>query len=158
MVLFPPTVILRHRKENLKKCSLRGLEEREDCLFFTYPNAVLPDLSGYVLLAVDAPPLTLEESEMGLFLVDGTWRYAERMLRQLPSQITRRSIPPGYLTAYPRRQEEFRGLASIEALFIAYQVLGRDAKGLLDQYRWREEFLQLNGDLLRMADVSLPTA
>jgi pre-rRNA-processing protein TSR3 len=37
------------------------------------------------------------------------------------------------------------GLASVEALFIAHHVLGRPTEGLLDQYRWREQFLRLNG-------------
>ena len=71
---FLPTYIMRHRKENLKKCSLRGLEGRDDCVFFTYPTAVLPDLSSYVVLAMNAPPLTAADAEYGLFLIDGTWR------------------------------------------------------------------------------------
>lgn len=162
MVLFPPTIILRHRKENLKKCSLRGLETRGDCQFFTYPSATLPDLKEYFLLAVDAPPLSEEERGRGIFLVDSTWRYAERMLRMLPASVKRRSIPEGYLTAYPRRQEEWvdpaRGLASVEALFIAYHLLGRDTAGLLDQYHWKEEFFRLNSRFLGRPHIDFPRA
>jgi len=33
----------------------------------------------------------------------------------------------------------------LEALYIAYRVLGRPTEGLLDHYRWAEEFLRLNG-------------
>jgi ribosome biogenesis protein Tsr3 len=36
------------------------------------------------------------------------------------------------------------GLASVEALYLAYHILGRPTDGLLDQYHWGEEFLRLN--------------
>jgi pre-rRNA-processing protein TSR3 len=150
MFTFPPTIILRHRKENLKKCSLRGLENRSDLCFFTYPKDDLPDLSHYFLLTMDAPPLCEADKNLGIFLIDGTWRYAERMERQLPSPPTfqKRSLPPHVQTAYPRRQEDCpepaRGLASAEALFLAYFLLGRCTQGLLDNYYWEEEFLKKN--------------
>jgi pre-rRNA-processing protein TSR3 len=150
MSLFPPTVILRHRKENLKKCSLRGLETRSDCLFFTYPKETLPDLSRYLLLTLDAPPLTKKDALHGLFLIDGTWRHAQTMFSQLPTPhlFSSRSLPNHFQTAYPRRQDDCldpkRGLASIEALYIAYQILGRPTDGLLDHYHWKDLFLLKN--------------
>lgn len=150
MLTFPPTLILRHKRENLKKCSLRGLETRPDFRFFTYPPVALPDLSGYFLLSLDGPPLSIKDKELGIFLIDATWRHAETIFRQLPKPHTfvERSIPAHFQTAYPRRQEDCpdkaRGLASIEALFIAYTLIGRDTRGLLDQYHWREEFFKLN--------------
>jgi len=61
---FLPTIILRHRKENLKKCSLRGLEDRMH--FVQYPNEAIPDLTGYVVLTPDAPLL---EKAKGLCLI-----------------------------------------------------------------------------------------
>lgn len=150
MLHFPPTIILRHRKENLKKCSLRGLENREDFIFFTYPKDNLPDLMGYIFLTPEAPPLAPEDGGCGLFLVDGTWRYAEKMVKSLPNprQFVSRSIPEGFQTAYPRSQEGWinpeKGLASIEALFIAYALTGRETKGLLDHYYWKGDFLKKN--------------
>ena len=150
MFHFPPTLILRHRKENLKKCSLSGLETRNDCRFFTYPADTLPDLAGYILLTPDAPPLSKADSHFGLFLLDGTWRYAEKMAKALPipHQFISRSIPEGFRTAYPRTQEAWidpeKGLASVEALFIAYMVTGRDPVGLLDNYYWKKGFLEKN--------------
>lgn len=143
MFTFPPTLILRHRRENLKKCSLRGLEGREDLHFFTYPKDPLPDLSSYVLLTLDAPLLSEEDKGKGVLLIDGTWRYAETMKRQLPRphRFEMRSLPPTCTTAYPRRQEDGRGLASVEALYVAYCILQRDAAGLLDHYHWKEDFL-----------------
>lgn len=149
MFRFPPTLILRHRRENLKKCSLRGLEDREDFRFFTYPKDRLPDLSSYVLLTLDAPLLSKDDKDKGLFIIDGTWRYAETMRRQLPQphQFEMRSLPPTCTTAYPRRQEDGRGLASVEALYVAYCILQKDPAGLLDHYHWKDDFLMSNPHL-----------
>lgn len=135
-----PTLVWRHRRENLKKCSLRGLEKREDINFYTYPSEPLPNLDGYLLLAVDAPLLTRADSKSGLLLIDGTWRYAEKMERQLPP-MERRSLPTSVKTAYPRRQDVEQGLASVEALFLAYYILGWETEGLLDHYHWANHFL-----------------
>jgi pre-rRNA-processing protein TSR3 len=145
---FPTTLILRHRRENLKKCSLRGLEARRDCLFLTYPKDALPPLEGYLLLALDGPVLSQQDAPHGLLLIDGTWRHAETILRSLPSGLPRRSLPHALLTAYPRRQldcaDPQRGLASVEALFAAYALMGRETRGLLDRYYWKERFLLQN--------------
>jgi pre-rRNA-processing protein TSR3 len=42
-------------------------------------------------------------------------------------------------------QDPAAGLATVEALYIAYHILGRPTEGLLDEYRWAEEFLRANG-------------
>ncbi len=151
---YPPTLIWRHNRENLKKCTLRAVESRKDLHFFSYPRQTLPDLTNYLLLTLDGSPLTPADSGCGLLLIDGTWRYAEKMLRALKAGPN--SIPPdrcrsvkGYLTAYPRYQvdcqEPSAGLASIEALFLAYHALGREAETLLKGYYWATEFLERNG-------------
>ncbi len=147
MLEFPPTLILRHRKENLKKCSLRGLKEREGFHFYSYPlTESLPDLAHYVILSIEGPLLAETDAKYGLLLIDGTWRHAAKMQKILPSSLKRRSLPCHFRTAYPRRQEDcsdpIRGLASIEALYIAYQVLQRDTSELLDHYYWKEPFLR----------------
>ena len=55
----------------------------------------------------------------------------------------------GYRTAYPRvskrGSDPDNGLASIEALYLAYHILGRPTDELLDSYRWAAEFVALNG-------------
>jgi pre-rRNA-processing protein TSR3 len=148
MQSFPPTHIIRHRRENLKKCSLRGLENRPDFCFSSYPEPSLPNLTGYVMLAIDGPPLKAEDASRGLLILDGTWRYAEKMRRFVEKRliIEIRSIPNGIRTAYPRRQEDCplpdEGLASIEAIYISYLILGRDTKGLMDHYYWKDAFLE----------------
>ncbi len=153
---FPSTAIIRHRRENLKKCSLQGLEARQDFTFFTYPCQNFPPLgSSPILLTLDAAPLSIHDAQQGLLILDATWRYAKTMLRwvekHLPSPI-KRSIPAEFRTAYPRRQEDCanpdRGLASIEAIFIAYLILGRNTDGLLDHYYWKENFLEINRNVI----------
>jgi len=149
MSSFLPTIILRHRKENLQKCSLQGLESREDLIFLTYPKNSLPPMEGYIVLTLDnAPPLSIEDHSKGIYLIDGTWKYAEKMAKITPKNLQPRTLPSQFSTAYPRKQTKCldpqRGLASVEALFIAYQILNRSTKGLLDNYHWKEQFLFQN--------------
>lgn len=148
------TFVLRHRRENLKKCSLRGLEKRSEFKFFTYPKNPLPLLKNCVLLTLQAEELSISDRECDLLLIDGTWRYCEVMLRYVLKEqphLTLRTLPPHLRTAYPRRQldclEPDRGLASIEALYAAYILLNRDPKGLLDNYHWGDDFLDINNYL-----------
>lgn len=148
MQLFPVTVIARHRRENLKKCSLKGLEGRSDLLFIPYPFETLPPLAGYIRLGFDGDLLSKADADKGIVLLDATWRYATRMeraLHEIYPDLPVRSLPP-YLTAYPRCQEgcayPARGLASVEALYIAYTILERPTAGLLDHYFWKKAFLQ----------------
>ena len=109
---------------------------------------------------MDAPVLSKEESGKGIFLIDATWRYATQMLKQIPTPypFIIRSLPPNFETAYPRRQDDCpdpsKGLASIEALYLAYVILGRDPTGLLDLYHWKEEFLEKNAEGLLGLDKS----
>jgi len=164
---LPPTLIWRHRKENLKKCSLRGLETRKDFLFFSYSAAQRSGLKTelealsrrgcYILLALDAPALTSKDYRAGLFLLDATWRYAKEMEKDLPF-FEKRSLPSELQTAYPREQSVFcpdpiRGLASVEALFAAYVILGKDTTGLLDHYYWKDRFLTKNAQSLQKWDA-----
>ncbi len=139
-----PTIIWRHRRENLKKCSLKGLEGRGDLVFLTYPIDPLPDLSNYLLLKVGAPPLSIDDAHRGLFIIDGTWKLAAVMERGCPPMETR-SLPGNFRTAYPRRQTECldpeKGLASVEALYLAHLILQRSVEGLLDRYYWKDQFL-----------------
>ncbi len=148
MTAFPPTIILRHRRENKKKCSLRGLETRDDLRFYQYPNPQLPPLAGYLLLTINAPSLTEADAHYGLLLLDGTWRYTAKMYAATTglAVLPKRSLPSALRTAYPRRQDDCpnpnQGLASVEALYAAYSILHRSTTALLDNYYWRDHFLQ----------------
>ena len=141
------TAIIRHRRENLKKCSLSGLETKSYLRFYSYPNDPLPDFSGFLLLKVGAPPLTASDSDRGLLLIDGTWRLAQVIEKRLPL-LEARSLPSHYRTAYPRKQTDCpdpsAGLSSVEALYLSHLILGRPYSDLLDSYYWKDHFLQLN--------------
>jgi pre-rRNA-processing protein TSR3 len=143
---FPPTVIVRHSHENPKKCSVVPLRGREDVTFLTYPLKERPLLEGYVRLAADGPELSPDDAACGILLLDGSWRWAEVMNRDF-LDVPPRSLH-GYRTAYPRVSKQGtdpdNGLASIEALFVAYRMLGRPTDGLLDHYRWAAEFWRIN--------------
>ncbi len=142
----PITYIVRHPKENPKKCSVLPLRGRPDLAFLTYPVKQPLDLTGYIRLAADGPELTAADSAAGLLLLDGSWRRAGDMNRDF-AHVPPRSLS-NYRTAYPRASklgtDPDNGLASVEALFLAYHILGRPTAGLLEHYHWAEEFLRLN--------------
>ncbi len=143
----PPTIIVRHPNENPRKCSVLPLRGRPDLLFLNYPVHERPPLEGYIRLAAEGPPLSEADAGAGILLLDGSWRWAGSMTRDF-LDVPPRSLT-GWKTAYPRVSKRGtdpdNGLASIEALFIAYHLLGRPTEGLLDHYRWAAEFLAVNG-------------
>lgn len=142
------TVLLRHRKEKKSKCSLQPLVGKPGFAFVSWPAGTLPALDGYLRLDPEGPPLQARDHSHGLLLVDATWRYAERMIASV-AEVPPRSLP-GLQTAYPRRsklhEEPEGGLASIEALYAAFVITGRDTGGLLDGYRWADAFLAANAE------------
>ncbi|HTU23401.1 MAG TPA: DUF309 domain-containing protein [Gemmataceae bacterium] len=143
---YPPTIIVRHTHENPRKCSVLPLRGRADVVFLTHPVKARPALDSYVRLAAEGPPLSPSDAEKGILLLDGSWRWAAAMTRDF-LDVPPRSLH-GWLTAYPRVSklgtDPDNGLASIEALFVAYHLLGRPTAGLLEHYHWAEEFLRVN--------------
>jgi pre-rRNA-processing protein TSR3 len=122
------------------------LQGRPDLIFLKHPAEAVPILEGYVRLAAEGPKLSCLDSEAGLLILDGSWRRAGIMTRGY-EHIPPRSLT-GFRTAYPRVSKRGtdpgNGLASVEALFLAYRILGRPTEGLLNHYRWAQEFLRLN--------------
>lgn len=148
--VFPPTVIIRHTKENPRKCSIMPLKGRPGIQIHNYPMARPLDLRNYIRLAADGPPLTRQDEKFGVLLLDGSWRSAGSMTRDY-EHIAPRSLS-GFVTAYPRVSklgtDPDNGLASVEALFIALKILGRPVEGILDYYHWKDKFLAANSSLL----------
>jgi pre-rRNA-processing protein TSR3 len=146
-VLYPPTIIIRNPRENPRKCSVLPLKGRPDLLFLTYPVKSPLPLEGYIRLAAEGEELSPRDAACGLLLLDASWRWAEVMNRDYLA-VPSRSLQ-GYQTAYPRQSKRGtdpdNGLASVEALFLAYHILGRPTAGLLAHYRWADEFLRRNG-------------
>ena len=144
---FPPTIIVRHQRENPRKCSVYPLRGRPELIFVNYPVVKRPPLENYVRLAAEGPELSLADAAAGVLLLDGSWRWADSMTRAF-LDVPPRSLH-GWTTAYPRVSKRGtdpdNGLASVEALFLAHHILGRPTDGLLDHYHWAAEFLRLNG-------------
>ena len=138
-------VIIRHPKERLSKCSLEPLRGRPDLRFIKACPDLLFDASGFILLDLDAPVLSINDGRFPLLLLDSTWRLLPALMACVSGQPLRRSLPHHLKTAYPRTSklspDPLRGLASVEALFAARYLQGRSTKGLLDHYHWRQPFL-----------------
>ena len=107
--------------------------------FFSYPlQRELPKLDSYVLLDIDGEPLTEDDKEKGILLIDATWRLAEKIKKIIPENVVKRRLSAHFRTAYPRRQDDCpdpqAGLASVEALYIAHNTLSRPCEELLQYY------------------------
>lgn len=143
---FPPTIIAVHPKERRSKCSVEPLRGRDGFVFWKYPESGSESLNGYVRLGIGEQLLSSADQHCGLFVLDATWRLAARM-EQNYAGIPVRSLPP-LRTAYPRTSsitaDPTEGLATIEAIYAAYRILGREVSGLLDDYYWADEFLANN--------------
>lgn len=143
----PPTILVVHPKEKRSKCSVEPLRGRPGFAFWKWPNRGPEPLDGYVRLGLGGPELSPADADRGLLLLDGTWRLASKMEPDF-ADLPVRGLPPGWKTAYPRAskltEDPTAGLATIEALFAAFVAVGRDTTGLLDEYRWRDEFLRVN--------------
>jgi len=150
------TVVIRHPLENLAKCSLTPVEARPDThhwlRFLMSGPGFSFDAEGYTELAVDAPPLTAADRARPILLLDATWRLLPKVRSQVVGKTIKRSMPPGWQTAYPRVSKDGSdpagGLASIEALFVAQALMGYTDRTLLDAYYWRDAFFGLNADLI----------
>jgi pre-rRNA-processing protein TSR3 len=198
-----PTIIVVHPREKRSKCTVEWLRSREGFVFWRFPEDVpllrrssttvpvdaaerppqddrVPEgLTGYVRLGLGGPLLSPADAGCGLLVLDGTWRLAKRMEPAF-SGLPVRTLP-AWETAYPRvsklSPDPLGGLATIEAIFVAYTVLGWDAglappsppssargaertsrpaaeaaaappEGLLDHYMWKDKFLRRNADRL----------
>lgn len=144
---YPPTIIVRDKRENQRKCSILPLQGRLDLVFYTHPATISLDFTNYLRLSAEGAELTKADAGSGILLLDGSWRRTGVMTRAY-EHVPPRSLH-GYQTAYPRVSKKgtdpANGLASVEALYLAYHILGRSTEELLDHYRWAEEFLRLNG-------------
>ena len=141
-----PVTIIRHPKERLDKCSLKHLQNRKEIHFFTAVKNFRFDATGYLLLKLDAPPLSPSDTGCPILILDSTWRLLLRLEACLEGKPLARSIPLGLKTAYPRVSKIFKdppnGLASIEALYLTKYILGENDPSLLEGYHWKEGFLK----------------
>ena len=138
-----PISVIRHQKERRSKCSLTALEEREDITFYKANQGWGFDVTGFTVLALDAPELSVADAGRPLLLLDSTWRLLPQLQACLYGSAVSRTLP-SVDTAYPRvsklTKDPLGGLASIEALYLAKLILGERDDSLLDFYYWRDEF------------------
>ena len=148
---YPDTIVLVHRREREHKCSVLPLRGQDGFAFHSYPepNSRSLDgdsLDGYVRLGFGGPQLSAADQSHGLLILDATWKLARRM-ENVYREVPVRSLP-ACETAYPRvskaDDDPMGGLATIEAIYLAYTILGRETDGLLENYHWAEKFLSLN--------------
>lgn len=142
----PPTIIVVHPKEKRSKCTVEPLRGHPDFRFWKYPDRGSEPLAGYVRIGLGGPLLTADQQTNGLLFLDATWRLADRMAADF-AELPVFTLQP-WETAYPRTSKLFAdpaaGLATIEAIYAACVQTGRNPAGLLDQYRWRDDFLNRN--------------
>lgn len=141
-----PTIIVVHPKERKSKCTVQALRSRDDFLFWKFPRKEPEKITQYVRLGMGGPQISKADATSGLLVLDGTWRLAEKM-EPAYEELPVRSLPL-WETAYPRVSKQFddpeSGLATIEAIFIAYHLMGYETAGLLDGYYWAADFLKQN--------------
>lgn len=140
-------MIVIHPREKRSKCSVEPLRGREEFEFVRFPDKVQVPLDNYVRLGLGGPELSEADCDSGLLVLDGTWKLAAKM-EPFYEHVPVRTLPPT-TTAYPRTSKLYQdptgGLATIEAVYAALQILGRADTSLLDHYHWKEDFLRLNG-------------
>ena len=145
----PKTVIVVHPREKRKKCTVAALRGHDDFHFVRFPKPSLLPLEGYVRLGIGGPEISSKDRHHGLLILDGTWKLAQRM-EPFYKDLPLRSLP-ALKTAYPRsskyHDDPQEGLATIEALYAALRLMGRNTEGVLDHYYWKKEFLALNPEL-----------
>ena len=152
--------ILVDRTERPQKCSILPLAYREDFRIVRFDRRYpIASLTGSLLLHPEGVPLSelaAEETPRGDFTtlsaIDCNWIRLDAVLGKIVGPSPPRvRIPDGFQTAYRRRNKHDldpeRGLATIEALFIASAFLGVWDETLLQEYPTAAEFLSSNAAL-----------
>lgn len=140
--------------EKANKCTIVPLADRADFRLIRVKGPPkLGPLEATVLLHHEGECLTTLRQKMGVVsgiaAIDCVWRRLPVLHRRLaePVPVLAR-IPDGFETAYPRRSaketDPSRGLATIEAIFIASALLGRPDTTLLAKYYFGAKFLEMN--------------
>lgn len=148
--MHPITKIIVHQSENRKKCSVEPLRKIDGFLFYTFPLSQNIGLENYIRLGIGGRELTPDDSDKGLLVLDSTWRYVSDMETSF-NHVPVRSLS-GWKTAYPRVSKIYddpeTGLATVEAIYTAFFILGRNTNGILDEYFWKDKFFHINKMLM----------
>lgn len=158
-------LVIQDYKENRAKCTVAPLEGLSGVEIVRLGAPARSkgklELPPGVLLEVGAPPLVPSDAALveggAVVLLDATWARVAKVLRRCAvrpgAALERRSIPRGFVTAYPRASKLYadppQGLATVEALFAAAAVLGAPRPEFLSGYLWADEFLRRSADAVR---------
>jgi len=140
--------VVRHPRENLKKCSLSHLHGEPSFEFLTASDGFSFDAAGFTLLEMGAPPITEADADRPFLLLDSTWNLLGRIRRKVYGNFMPRSIPPAILSAYPRvskMHDDPSGLATVEALYAALRLMGKADVRIIRNYKFAQLFLEING-------------
>ena len=139
-------------REPAKKCSLTPLRGMAGLRFVSLRPGERVDAGRRIWLHPEGDDLGPSDRDLGLLLVDCTWRRLPALSRRIDGELLRRRLPK-LVTAYPRRSklvpDPEDGLASVEALFAAVAILDAPRGDLLAGYRWAARFLAANPELPR---------
>jgi ribosome biogenesis protein Tsr3 len=155
--------------ETPNKCTIAPLAHRGDFkLFRVKKGATLGPFVSQILLHPEGEclstlvkagrlrpassavgPVVSESTVTGIATIDCIWRRLDTLLGRVKGELpVLAKIPPGIVTAYPRRSkltdDPEGGLATIEAIFVAAALVGRWDLSLLSEYHFGADFLSLN--------------
>ena len=146
-------IVVDHTEKS-KQCTILPLRDRADFKITRFRATNPPrKLSADILLHPDGISLAelRSDSITKIAALDCIWRRLNTILNNtlepLPKLV---SIPPGFLTAYPRKDKHgddpSAGFATIEALFITAAFLGKWDLTLLEKYYFGDKFLEINAE------------
>jgi pre-rRNA-processing protein TSR3 len=146
-------LIVHDPREPAKKCSLTPLRGLAGVRFVPVRAGHRVEVGCRIWLHPDGDELGPADGEIGLLLIDCTWRRLPALSRCVDGELLQRRLPR-LVTAYPRRSkltpDPEHGLASVEALYAALALLDTPRPELLAHYRWGEDFLAANPGLPRI--------
>lgn len=157
--------ILVDHSETANKCTILPLAYRSDFRIRRVTAGKILPLHAQFLLHPEGEVLSLEthagDRQADLAAIDCIWRRLAPIMQLVATPIPRLvRIPEGFVTAYPRKSrlsfDPPKGLATIEALFIAAALLGNWDETLLREYYFAREFLALNRTVFESYGVMPP--
>ena len=147
--------IIKDYKESEKKCSIIHLKGKKGFEFLDRRKFDEYDFSGFTLLHPNGKPIDKLDKNAKILLVDSNWRKAKKMYNRLEQKFNLPKISVnGFKSAYPwKAGRPENGLCSIEVLWVLKLLAGQRDDRLLENYRWKKEFLELNKNTINSKPV-----
>lgn len=138
-------VILKDYHENEKKCSILPLKGKPEFEFVDFKDFDSHDFSGLTMLHPEGEIVEKLNAGEKLLIVDSNWTKARRKYTRLEKFKLKKIRIDGFQTAYPwKKNAPQNTLCSIEALFVARLLAGIYDASIMDNYYYKDKFLELN--------------